>query len=166
MKVNYVFKSPSDVRYFTSDGPIIELKEYQDSLVFYSPLNDYYRAEFAMFDKTSNYDIKPETHSGGPFGSYLKLNGRYSFQFNNFDCIENQARISFWLGSDKITESSKISLVKKENFPEDDCLPIGSYSLTVTVDGYPTSTLIIKCDKPTSIKQLKNMGKNIFISKY
>lgn len=157
MKVNYVFKSPSDIRYFTSDGPIIELKEYQDSLVFYSPLNDYYRAEFAMFDKTSNYDIKPETHSGGPFGSYLKLNGRYSFQFNNFDCIENQARISFWLGSDKITESSKIALVKKENFPEDDCLPIGSYSLTVTVDGHPTSTLIIKCDKPTSIKQLKNM---------
>ena len=157
MKINYIYKKESSDS-FISNGSNIELKQYEDNLIFYSPLNDKYRAEYALYDKCATYETSPEVFTGGPFGSYLKIKDSYSFDIKNFETINSQGRISFYLGSNKLVESAKVALVKNKNFPENGLKP-GSYSLTITVDGKPTSTMIIKCTNKegTSIKQLKNL---------
>lgn len=155
MRVNYIYKKESDGSFFTSNSSIIELKEYMSDLVFYSPMNNFFRAEYAQYNKAATYEEKPLIFTGGPFGSYLKLIDKYSFDLNNFESIEDEARISFWLGSNHIVNNSTAGLRAKKSFPETG-LPAGSYSLTVTVEGRPTSTMILKCSDNTSIKQLKN----------
>jgi hypothetical protein len=79
MRVNYIYKKESEARSFSSNGSNIELKEYMDDLVFYSPLNDLYRAEYALYDKAAIFEKKPEVFTGGVFGSYLKITDKYSF---------------------------------------------------------------------------------------
>ena len=105
-----------------------------NDLVFYSPLNDLYRTEYALHDKVAIFDKKPEVFTGGPFGSYLKISDKYSFDIKNFDSIDNNIRISFYLGANKLVNSSTIGLKKNANFP-DTGLPAGSYSLIVNVEG-------------------------------
>ena len=104
MKLNYVYKKESGNNFITN-GSNIELKQYEDDLAFYSPLNDKYRAEFALYDKCATYNTNPEVFTGGPFGSYLKIKDSYSFDIKNFESVDNQYRLSFYLGSNKITES-------------------------------------------------------------
>ena len=77
------------------------------------------------------------------------------FDYDNFNSIEDECRLSFWLCSNNIVNNSSLGLKAKENFPEEG-LPAGSYSLTVTVEGKPTSTMILNLSKNTSVKQLKN----------
>ena len=88
--------------------------------------------------------------------AYLKIKDSYSFDIKNVESVDNQYRVSFYLGSNKITESAKVALVEKKDFPKEGLKP-GSYSLTVTADGQPTSTLIIKLTDYTNIKSLKNL---------
>lgn len=155
MRVNYIYKKESDPSAFTSSGSIIQLKEYINDLVFYSPMNDMNRAEYCLYDKIAKYDIKPEVFTGGPFGSYLKLKDSYRFDLNNFDNIGDTCRISFYLGTNKIVESTKAALRAKENFPEDG-LPEGSYSLSVIVDGRPSSTMTLKLNQGSQVADIKN----------
>lgn len=155
MRVNYIYKKENDAKYFTSNSSNIELKEYIDDLVFYSPMNDTNRAEYALYNKAASYKNNPAIFTGGPFGSYLKLSNKYSFDYDNFNSIEDECRLSFWLCSNNIVNNSSLGLKAKENFPEEG-LPAGSYSLTVTVEGKPTSTMILNLSKNTSVKQLKN----------
>lgn len=164
MRVNYIYKKESDGGSFSSTSSTIELKEYQNDLVFYSPMNDSFRAEYAHYDKIAQYEVKPEIFDGGPFGSFLKLRRPYSFDIGNFSSFQNpaenvnlNARISFYLGSNKLIESTKIALKANDKMPASG-LPKGSYSFTVTVDGKPTSTMILNCtnENGTSVKQLKN----------
>jgi len=155
MRVNYIYKNFSEPNEFTAQDSRIELKEYKDDLVFYSPMNDMYRAEYALFDKIAYFETKPEVYTGGPFGSYLKINNSYKFDIGNFTSIEKNARISFWLGNNKIVNIASMALVEKDNFPEDG-LPEGSYSLTVNVEGRPTSTLTLFCAQGTTTKILRN----------
>lgn len=155
MRVNYIYKKENDAKYFTSNSSNIELKEYIDDLVFYSPMNDTNRAEYALYNKATSYKNNPAIFTGGPFGSYLKLSDKYSFDYDNFSSIEDECRLSFWLCSNNIVNNSSLGLKAKENFPEEG-LPAGSYSLTVTVEGKPTSTMILNLSKNTSVKQLKN----------
>ena len=155
MRVNYIYKNFSEPSDFTAKDSRIELKEYKDDLIFYSPMNDIYRAEYALYDKIAYFDERPDVYTGGPFGSYLKIKGSYKFDIKNFSSIEKNARISFWLGNNKLVNIASMALVEKENFPKDG-LPAGSYSLTVNVDGRPTSTLIISCDEGTTTKILRN----------
>jgi len=155
MRVNYIYKKESEVRSFSSNGSNIELKEYMDDLVFYSPLNDLYRAEYALYDKAAIFEKKPEVFIGGVFGSYLKITDKYSFNIKNFESIEDNIRISFYLGSNKLINNSTIGLRKNSNFP-DTGLPAGDYSLTVNVDGYPTSTMVLKISDGSTVKQVRN----------
>ena len=155
MRVNYIYKKESEVRSFSSNGSNIELKEYMDDLVFYSPLNDLYRAEYALYDKAAIFEKKPEVFTGGVFGSYLKITDKYSFNIKNFESIEDNIRISFYLGSNKLINNSTIGLRKNNNFP-DTGLPAGDYSLTVNVDGYPTSTMVLKISDGSTVKQVRN----------
>lgn len=155
MKVNYVYKKENDIDAFTSNGSVVGLKEYMNDLVLYSPMNDLYRAEFALVNKAANFKVKPSVYTGGPFGSYLRIKSPYSFELNNFSPIKNDARISFWLGNNRLTNSAIINLEAKEDFPEEG-LPAGDYSLTVTVEGQPTSTMILKCKKGTTASDLRN----------
>ena len=155
MRVNYIYKKESQGSFFTSKGSNIELKEYMDDLVFYTPLNDLYRAEFALYDKAARYTTKPEVYTGGKFGSYLQLKDSYSFDKKNFESIEDNVRISFYLGSNKLINHSMIGLRKKADFPETG-LPAGSYSLVVNVEGQPTSTMTLSIKQGTTVKQLRN----------
>lgn len=155
MRVNYIYKKESETRSFSSNGSNIELKEYMDDLVFYSPLNDLYRAEYALYDKAAIFEKKPEVFTGGTFGSYLKITDKYSFNIKNFENIEDNIRISFYLGSNKLINNSTIGLRKNSNFP-DTGLPAGDYSLTVNVDGYPTSTMVLKISEGSTVKQVRN----------
>lgn len=155
MKANYVYKKENNIDAFTSNGSIIELKEYMNDLVLYSPMNDLYRAEFALVNKAADFTEKPSVYTGGPFGSYLRIKSPYSFELSNFSPIKNDARISFWLGNNRLTNSAIVNLVAKDDFPESG-LPKGDYSLTVTVEGQPTSTMIIKCEEGTSVSDLRN----------
>lgn len=155
MRVNYIYKKESEARNFSSNGSNIELKEYIDDLVFYSPLNDLYRAEYALYDKAAIFEKKPEVFTGGTFGSYLKVTDKYSFNIKNFESIEDNIRISFYLGSNKLINNSTIGLRKNNNFP-DTGLPAGDYSLTVNVDGYPTSTMVLKISDGSTVKQVRN----------
>jgi len=155
MRVNYIYKKSSDIHSFSSTGSNTELKEYMNDLVFYSPLNDIYRAEYALYDKAAIFEKKPEIFTGGIFGSYLKISDKYSFNIKNFDAIDNNIRISFYLGTNKLVNNSTIGLKKKDNFPKEG-LPVGSYSLVVNVEGQPTATMILKITKPSGIKQIKN----------
>jgi hypothetical protein len=155
MRVNYIYKKESEARSFSSNGSNIELKEYMDDLVFYSPLNDLYRAEYALYDKAAIFEKKPEVFTGGVFGSYLKITDKYSFNIKNFESIEDNIRISFYLGSNKLINNSTIGLRKNNNFP-DTGLPAGDYSLTVNVDGYPTSTMVLKISDGSTVKQVRN----------
>ena len=155
MRVNYVYKKESDFGSFDSIGSNIELKEYMNDLVFYSPLNDLYRAEFALYDKMAVYEKKPEVFTGGPFGSYLKLTDKYYFDIKNFESIEDNIRISFYVGTNKLVNNSTIGLRKKSTFPENG-LPAGNYSLVVNVDGQPTSTMVIKLSEGSNVKQIRN----------
>lgn len=157
MKIPFIYKKESNSKLFTFNGPSVELKEYQDDLVFYSSLGDVNRAEYALYDKIAIYENKPEIFTCGKFGSYLKINNSYSFDYNNFKNLKNEARISFYLSSNKIVEASMIALKKKDNFPENG-LPPGDYSLTVTVEGRPVSTLVIRCtnEEGSNLKQIKN----------
>ena len=93
MRVNYIYKKSSDIHSFSSTGSNIELKEYMNDLVFYSPLNDLHRAEYALYDKVAIFDKKPEVFTGGPFGSYLKISDKYSFDIKNFDTIDFITRV-------------------------------------------------------------------------
>lgn len=154
MRVNYIYKKESDPSVFTSTGSTIELKEYIDDLVFYSPLNDINRAEYCLYNKMAKYSTKPEIFTGGPFGSYLKIKDSYSFDLNNFDNLKDTCRISFYLGTNKVYESAKVALRAKD-FPEDG-LPAGSYSLSVIIDGYPSSTLTLKLKDGSTIADVKN----------
>lgn len=155
MRVNYIYKKESEARSFSSNGSNIELKEYMDDLVFYSPLNDLYRAEYALYDKAAIFEKKPEVFTGGVFGSYLKITDKYSFNIKNFESIEDNIRISFYLGSNKLINNSTIGLRKNNDFP-DTGLPAGDYSLTVNVDGYPTSTMVLKISDGSTVKQVRN----------
>lgn len=154
MRVNYIYKKPSDRDSFSANASNIELKEYMNDLVFYSPLNDLYRAEYALYDKVAKFDKKPEVFTGGPFGSYLKITDKYSFDIKNFDSIENNIRISFYLGSNKLVNNSTIGLRKNKNFPEEGLK--GDFSLGVRVDGQPVSTMNLNLSKPSTVKQIKN----------
>lgn len=155
MRVNYIYKKSSNIHNFSSVNSTTELKEYMNDLVFYSPLNDIYRAEYALYDKAAYFEKKPEIFTGGPFGSYLKITDKYSFNINNFDSIDDNIRISFYLGANKLVNNSTIGLRKKETFPENG-LPAGSYSLTVHVEGQPTSTMILNLSEGSTVKQIKN----------
>ena len=155
MRVNYIYKKSSDIHSFSSTGSNIELKEYMNDLVFYSPLNDLHRAEYALYDKVAIFDKKPEVFTGGPFGSYLKISDKYSFDIKNFDSIDNNIRISFYLGANKLVNSSTIGLKKNANFP-DTGLPAGSYSLIVNVEGQPTSTMTLSLKEGSTVKQVRN----------
>lgn len=155
MRVNYIYKKSSDAHSFSSTGSNIELKEYMNDLVFYTPLNDLYRAEYALYDKAAIFEKKPEVFTGGPFGSYLKILDKYSFDAKNFNNIENNIRISFYLGANKLVNSSTIGLRKNSNFP-DSGLPAGDYSLVVNVDGQPVSTMVLKIAEGSSVKQIRN----------
>lgn len=155
MKVNYTYKKESDIDSFMADGSLIELKEYMNDLVLYSPLNDSFRAEFALYNKAAKYDIKPTVFTGGPFGSYLKIKSPYSFDLNNFDTIDTNARISFYLCNNKLVNSALVGLRKKDNFPEEG-LPAGTYTLTVTVQGQPTTTLNLNLKTGSTLKTIRN----------
>lgn len=155
MRVNYIYKALSDPSEFTAQDSRIELKEYKDDLVFYSPMNDMYRAEFAMYDKIAYFDEKPDVYTGGPFGSYLKIGGSYKFDINNFSSLDGKARISFWLGNNKLVNIANMALVEKPDFPKEG-LPAGDYSIVVNVEGRPTSTLVVKCLEGTTTKILRN----------
>lgn len=154
-RVNYIYKKESNIYSFTNTSSTIELKPYMDDLIFYSPMNNLYRAEYCLYDKLAKFDDKPEVFTGGPFGSYLKIKDSYKFDLNNFDELNDNARISFYLGTNKLVESTKVSLKAKDNFPKEG-LPAGSYSFSVAVDGQPTSTMTIKLKDRTSIAELKN----------
>jgi len=157
MRVNYIYKKENDRRYFSSNDSVTELKEYIDDLVFYNPCNIIDRAEFALSDPMAIYDNKPELFTGGPFGTYLKLKEDYSFDIKNFDSLtDNNARISFWLGTNKINEAQKVSLKLKEEYRENG-LPRGDYSFVATVEGKPSATMTIKCSAEyTSASTFKN----------
>ena len=155
MRVNYIYKKSSDAHSFSSTGSNIELKEYMNDLVFYTPLNDLYRAEYALYDKAAIFEKKPEVFTGGPFGSYLKILDKYSFDAKNFDSIDNNIRISFYLGANKLVNSSTIGLRKNSNFP-DSGLPAGDYSLVVNVEGQPVSTMVLKISEGSTVKQVRN----------
>lgn len=157
MRVNYIYKKENDRRYFSSSDSITELKEYIDDLVFYTPANNVDRAEFALSDPIAKYEVKPELFTGGPFGTYFKIKDKYSFDIKNFDSlIDNNARISFWLGTNKINEAQKVFLKIKDKYKEKG-LPRGEYSFTVTVAGQPTSTMTINCTAEfTSVSTFKN----------
>lgn len=155
MRVNYTYKKESDADSFSSKGSNIELKEYMNDLVLYSPMNDYHRAEYALYDRAAKFDKKPEVFTGGPFGSYLKIRDKYSFSSKNFDQIDGNIRISFYLGANKLVNNSTIGLRANKNFPKEG-LPAGSYSIVVHVDGQPTSTMILKLSEGSDVKQIRN----------
>lgn len=155
MKVNYTYKKESDIDSFKATGSVIELKEYMNDLVLYSPLNDYFRAEFALYNKAAKYTDKPTIFTGGPFGSYLKIKSPYSFDLNNFDTLDTTGRISFYLCNNKLVNSSVIGLRAKKTFPKNG-LPAGTYTLTVTVQGYPTATLNLNLFAGSTAKTIKN----------
>lgn len=155
MRVNYIYKKSSDVHSFSSTGSNIELKEYMNDLVFYTPLNDLYRAEYALYDRAAKFEKKPEVFTGGTFGSYLKIIDTYSFDVKNFDSIEDNIRISFYVGSNKLVNNSTIGLRLKKEYLESG-LPAGNYSLVVNVEGRPVSTMTMKIAEGTTVKQLKN----------
>ena len=153
MRVNYIYKKESEKKYFSSKESTIELKEYIDDLIFYTPTNIANRAEFALYDPIAKYDQEPKIFTGGPFGSYIKINSPYKFDRNNFDSLNSNARISFYLGTNKITESPRISLKLKEKY---EYVPAGSYSFVATVEGQPASTMTLKLSNNSDVATLKN----------
>lgn len=155
MKVNYTFKKESDIDSFMAEGSLIELKEYMNDLVLYSPLNDYFRAEFALYNKAAKYDSAPTIFTGGQFGSYIKINSPYSFDLNNFDTLDTNGRISFWICNNELVNSAIIGLKAKDNFPKEG-LKAGTYTLTVTVQGQPTTTLNLNLKDGSTVKTIKN----------
>lgn len=155
MKVNYTFKKESDIDSFMAEGSLIELKEYMNDLVLYSPLNDYFRAEFALYNKAAKYDSAPVIFTGGQFGSYVKINSPYSFDLNNFDTLDTNGRISFWICNNELVNSAIIGLRAKDNFPKEG-LKAGTYTLTVTVQGQPTTTLNLNLKDGSTVKTIKN----------
>ena len=88
MNINYIYKIESD-KSFKYTGSKIELKEFEDDLVFYTPLNSY-KADFALIDNTMNYDTKPEFFTGGKFGSYIKLKDYVKFDGRNIQSLVSQ----------------------------------------------------------------------------
>lgn len=155
MKVNYTFKKESDIDSFMAEGSLIELKEYMNDLVLYSPLNDYFRAEFALYNKAAKYDSAPVIFTGGQFGSYVKINSPYSFDLNNFDTLDTNGRISFWICNNELVNSAIIGLRAKDNFSKEG-LKAGTYTLTVTVQGQPTTTLNLNLKDGSTVKTIKN----------
>lgn len=154
MKINYVYKKESDPGKFTAKDSTIELKEYESDLIFYSPLNSH-RAEFAFNDKIGTFSEKPMLFTGGPFGSYVKLADSLTFGLENFSSLENNVRISFYASANTLTGTTIAKLRKKDNFPEEG-LPKGTYSLTVAVDGYPTSALSFSLPSGASVSTIRN----------
>lgn len=155
MKVNYTFKKESDIDSFMAEGSLIELKEYMNDLVLYSPLNDSFRAEYALYNKAAKYEVKPTIYTGGPFGSYLRIKSPYSFDLNNFDTIDTNGRISFYICNNTLINSALVGLRAKDNFPEEG-LPAGTYTLTVTIQGEPTATLNLNLKEGATVKSIKN----------
>ena len=150
--INYIFKKESDIDKFTAEGTRIELKEYQNNLVFYTPLNSL-KAEYALYDLTASYDEKPEIYTGGPFGSYVKIKDYLKFNGNNVQTLGEEGRISVWVGTNKMNGSSSASLLSK--IPETG-MPAGEYSLTVNVQDYPSATLTIDLSEGATLKDIKN----------
>lgn len=155
MRINYIYKKESDIDKFTANNSAIELKEYMDDLILYSPLNSNFRAEYALYDKIAYFDKAPDIYTGGSFGSYLKIKDKFSFNIKNFDPITKEARISFWVSPNKIIESSKIALIPKENFPEEG-LPAGDYSINVQVEGQPNHSFVFKIKEGSNVNAVKN----------
>ena len=153
MNINYIYKKEFNPWNFTADGARIQLREYQSDLLFYSPLNSY-KAEFALYDNAGKFKVKPSIYTGGPFGSYFKINDYYKFDGNNIQPLEDSGRISFYLGVNKANGISSIALTD-EKFPEKG-LKEGEYSVRITVQDSPTSTIVLKMKDGSSFQDLKN----------
>lgn len=153
MKINYNFKEEHNPEDFTSFNGKISLREYEDSLIFYSPLNSD-KAEYCVGDKKAKYTTEPSYPSGGPFGTYLKLSGDFGFDGANTESLNNEGRISFYAGIDNIEGYPSIALTNSK-FPSSG-LPAGTYSLNVTIDGQGTSSLVVTVSEGCSFSTLKN----------
>ena len=156
MRVNYVYKKESQPNKFAANSSMIELREYMDNLILYSPMNDLYRAEVALYDKCASFEQKPEVFTGGVFGSYLKISDKYSYNLDNFKDLKDELRLSVYIGANKIVNKTSVGLRAKSTFPESG-LPSGTYSIGVTVEGNPSTNLSIDVDEGTTVKGLKSL---------
>ena len=149
MNINYIYKIESD-KSFKYTGSKIELKEFEDDLVFYTPLNSY-KADFALIDNTMNYDTKPDFFTGGTFGSYIKLKDYVKFDGRNLQTLGSQGRISFYLSVDKLHGSNSICLKNNLNGK----LEAGDYSILIKVGSF-SNTLVFSLKEDDTFETIKN----------
>ena len=112
----YIYKNESNPDTFWYENRKISLREYQKDLLLYWS-GEEQKAEYALFDKSPEFIIPPEIHSGGKFGSYSKIKSPLSFKSENLESLTDNIHLSFWLGTNSINGKYSVLLTKKEDFP-------------------------------------------------
>ena len=93
---NYVYKKESNIDCFWYEDKKIQLRKYQKDLLFYwSGEED--KAEYALYDKSPDFEVAPSIYSGGKFGSYSKISSPLTFNGKNLESLSDNIHISFFL---------------------------------------------------------------------
>lgn len=149
---NYVYKKESNIDCFWYEDKKIQLRKYQKDLLFYwSGEED--KAEYALYDKSPNFEVAPSIYSGGKFGSYSKISSPLIFNGKNLESLSDNIHISFLLGANQINGYPTVYLKKKGDW---ESLPAGDYSFTVQVDGEISKTIILKLKEGSTFTTIKN----------
>lgn len=149
---NYVYKKESNIDCFWYEDKKIQLRKYQKDLLFYwSGEED--KAEYALYDKSPDFEVAPSIYSGGKFGSYSKISSPLTFNGKNLESLSDNIHISFLLGANQINGYPTVYLKKKGDW---ESLPAGDYSFTVQVDGEISKTIILKLKEGSTFTTIKN----------
>src|SRR5574344_1106146 len=128
-KISYTYKEYSDESKFTSSGSRIQLKEYEDNLVFLHHCTSE-KADYAFYNASPSGD-DPVIYDHGYFDSCLKVSSPLKFDYENFESLNKTGTISFYTGINSLTGYCTHSLLGS-SFPAEG-LYAGDYSLTIKV---------------------------------
>lgn len=149
---NYKYKTESDASKFWYENQKISLREYQKDLLFYwSGEED--KAEYALSDKTPTYDSLPSIYTDGKFGSYSRISSPLVFNGKNFESLEKNLSLSFWVSANSINGYYTYFLKPKSTFTS---LTAGDYSITIQVSGEISRQLSMTFKDGDTFTTLKN----------
>src|SRR5574344_1987610 len=150
---NYIYKTYSDETKFTADGNKIQLKEYMDNLVFYHPCSSI-KAEYASTDKTGEATSQPSIYDHGKFATCLKVSSPITYNYKNFETLNNKGTISFYTGVNELQGYCYQSILAS-SYPSAG-LPAGTYSITIQVGNNSSHLLVITLTATTPFSEFKN----------
>jgi hypothetical protein len=155
MNETFLYKTYSDESKFTAEGNKIQLREYENNLVFYHPCSSI-KAEFSLGNKTGESSSDPVVYDHGKFASCIKVSSPIKYGYENFESLNNKGRISFYTGVNTL-DGFCSQYIDTSAYPAEG-LPKGTYSLNIKIEDSVKSTIVaVELDHDgTTLSELRN----------